>query len=70
MLNVLETLVDRRIWRSSILREVFDLTYADFAPAVGKSPAAVRQIAQRARAPRGRAAVGRCSEAAVSRAGR
>ncbi|MGW2229879.1 sigma factor-like helix-turn-helix DNA-binding protein, partial [Streptomyces formicae] len=33
-----------------VLREVFDLEYAEIAEAVGKSPAAVRQIAHRARA--------------------
>src|SRR5215213_3754491 len=32
-----------------VLREVFDLPYADIAPAVDKTPAAVRQIAHRAR---------------------
>jgi RNA polymerase sigma-70 factor (ECF subfamily) len=33
-----------------VLREVFDASYDDIAAAVGKSPAAVRQIAHRARA--------------------
>ena len=33
-----------------VLREVFDLGYDEIADAVGKSPAAVRQIAHRARA--------------------
>jgi RNA polymerase sigma-70 factor (ECF subfamily) len=33
-----------------VLREVFDLAYDEIAEAVGKSPAAVRQIAHRARA--------------------
>jgi RNA polymerase sigma-70 factor (ECF subfamily) len=33
-----------------VLREVFDLAYGEIAEAVGKSPAAVRQIAHRARA--------------------
>jgi len=33
-----------------VLREVFDLEYAEITEAVGKSPAAVRQIAHRARA--------------------
>jgi hypothetical protein len=33
-----------------VLREVFDLGYDEIAEAVGKSPAAVRQIAHRARA--------------------
>jgi RNA polymerase sigma-70 factor (ECF subfamily) len=32
-----------------VLREVFDLPYADIAAAVDKTPAAVRQIAHRAR---------------------
>jgi DNA-binding Lrp family transcriptional regulator len=46
---VLETLtpVERAVF---VLREVFDLEYAEIAEAVGKSPAAVRQIAHRARA--------------------
>jgi len=49
MLLVLETLtpVERAVF---VLREVFDLEYAEIAEAVGKSPAAVRQIAHRARA--------------------
>jgi hypothetical protein len=33
-----------------VLREVFDLSYDEIAEAVGKTPAAVRQIAHRARA--------------------
>jgi len=33
-----------------VLREVFDVAYDEIAEAVGKSPAAVRQIAHRARA--------------------
>jgi len=33
-----------------LVREVFDLTYDEIAEAVGKSPAAVRQVAHRARA--------------------
>jgi hypothetical protein len=33
-----------------VLREVFDLGYDEIAEAVGKSPAAIRQIAHRARA--------------------
>jgi RNA polymerase sigma-70 factor (ECF subfamily) len=49
MLLVLETLapVERVVF---VLREVFDLDYGEIAEAVGKSPAAVRQIAHRARA--------------------
>ncbi len=49
MLLVLETLAptERAVF---VLREVFDLEYAEIADAVGKSPAAVRQIAHRARA--------------------
>ncbi|MFI6784386.1 RNA polymerase sigma-70 factor [Micromonospora sp. NPDC050276] len=59
MLLVLETLAptERAVF---VLREVFDLAYDEIAEAVDKSPAAVRQIAHRARAhvaarrPRGR----------------
>ena len=49
MLLVLETLTptERAVF---VLRDVFDLEYAEIADAVGKSPAAVRQIAHRARA--------------------
>ena len=49
MLLVLETLTpnERAVF---VLREVFDLAYDEIAEAVGKSPAAVRQIAHRARA--------------------
>ncbi|WP_320773483.1 RNA polymerase sigma-70 factor [Streptomyces sp. CRN 30] len=49
MLMVLETLAptERAVF---VLREVFDLGYDEIAEAVGKSPAAVRQIAHRARA--------------------
>jgi len=49
MLVVLETLApaERAVF---VLREVFDLPYDEIAEAVGKSPAAVRQIARRARA--------------------
>ncbi|WP_328406216.1 RNA polymerase sigma-70 factor [Nocardia sp. NBC_00403] len=49
MLLVLETLAptERAIF---VLREVFDLAYNDIAEAVDKTPAAVRQIAHRARA--------------------
>jgi RNA polymerase sigma-70 factor (ECF subfamily) len=49
MLLVLETLTptERAVF---VLREVFDLPYDEIAEAVDKSPAAVRQIAHRARA--------------------
>ena len=48
MLLVLETLTptERAVF---LLREVFDLDYGELAEAVGKSEAAVRQIAHRAR---------------------
>ncbi len=48
MLTVLETLgpAERAVF---VLREVFDLPYDEVAAAVGKSPAAVRQIAHRAK---------------------
>jgi RNA polymerase sigma-70 factor (TIGR02957 family) len=48
MLTVLETLgpIERAVF---VLREVFDTPYEEIAEAVGKSPAAVRQIAHRAR---------------------
>ncbi len=48
MLLVLETLTptERAVF---VLREVFDLPYDDIADAVDKTPAAVRQIAHRAR---------------------
>ena len=48
MMLVLETLapVERAVF---VLREVFDLGYDEIAAAVDKSPAAVRQIAHRAR---------------------
>ena len=48
MLTVLETLTpaERAVF---VLREVFDVPYADIAAAVDKRPAAVRQIAHRAR---------------------
>jgi RNA polymerase sigma-70 factor (TIGR02957 family) len=48
MLLVLETLgpTERAVF---VLREVFDLPYDEIAEAVDKSPAAVRQIAHRAR---------------------
>src|SRR5580692_4371151 len=49
MLLVLETLTptERAVF---VLRDVFDLEYDEIADAVAKSPAAVRQIAHRARA--------------------
>ncbi|WP_051133345.1 RNA polymerase sigma-70 factor [Nocardia paucivorans] len=49
MLLVLETLAptERAVF---VLREVFDLSYDEIAEAVDKTPAAVRQIAHRARA--------------------
>jgi len=49
MLLVLETLTpaERAVF---VLREVFGLEYGEIAAAVGKTPAAVRQIAHRARA--------------------
>ncbi|WP_328540449.1 RNA polymerase sigma-70 factor [Streptomyces sp. NBC_00344] len=49
MLLVLETLTptERAVF---VLREVFELEYSEIAEAVDKSPAAVRQIAHRARA--------------------
>ncbi|WP_067898313.1 RNA polymerase sigma-70 factor [Nocardia vaccinii] len=49
MLLVLETLAptERAVF---VLREVFDLAYDEIAEAVGKTPAAARQIAHRARA--------------------
>ncbi|PBC70479.1 RNA polymerase sigma factor (sigma-70 family) [Streptomyces sp. TLI_235] len=48
VLTVLETLgpTERAVF---VLREVFDLPYGEIAAAVGKSAAAVRQIAKRAR---------------------
>jgi RNA polymerase sigma-70 factor (ECF subfamily) len=48
MLTVPETLApaERAVF---VLREVFDLPYADISAAVGKTPAAVRQIVHRAR---------------------
>ena len=48
MLTVLETLghVERAVF---VLRELFDTAYEEIAEAVDKSPAAVRQIAHRAR---------------------
>ena len=48
MLTVLETLApaERAVF---VLRDVFEISYDEIAEAVGKSPAAVRQIAHRAR---------------------
>ncbi|MDQ7807852.1 RNA polymerase sigma-70 factor [Amycolatopsis sp. A133] len=48
LMLVLETLAptERAVF---VLREVFDVSYDEIAEAVGKSPAAVRQIAHRAR---------------------
>ncbi|MCU1485577.1 MAG: subfamily polymerase sigma factor [Actinomycetia bacterium] len=48
MLTVLETLgpTERAVF---VLREVFDTPYEEIAEAIGKTPAAVRQIAHRAR---------------------
>lgn len=48
MLTVLETLTpaERVVF---VLREVFDMPYDEIAPALDKTPAAVRQIAHRAR---------------------
>ena len=54
MLTVLETLgpTERAVF---VLREVFDVPYDEIADAVGKTPAAVRQIAHRAKDARRRA---------------
>jgi RNA polymerase sigma-70 factor (TIGR02957 family) len=48
MLTVLETLrpTERAVF---VLREVFDVPYGEIAEAIGKTPAAVRQIGHRAR---------------------
>ena len=68
MLTVLETLgpVERAVF---LLREVFDVPYDEIAEAVGKSAAAVRQIAHRARehvtARRPRMSVSRAEQQAV-----
>ena len=68
MLTVLETLgpAERAVF---VLREVFDLPYEEIAAAIEKSPAAVRQIAHRARehvaARRPRMEVGRGEQRAV-----
>ncbi|MFI6847564.1 RNA polymerase sigma-70 factor [Kitasatospora sp. NBC_00085] len=68
MLTVLETLgpAERAVF---VLREVFELPYGEIAEAVGKSAAAVRQIARRARehvaARRPRTGVSRSEQRAV-----
>jgi RNA polymerase sigma-70 factor (ECF subfamily) len=68
MLTVLETLgpAERAVF---VLREVFDSPYDEIADALDKTPAAVRQIAHRARdhvaARRPRIAVGRDEQQAV-----
>ncbi|MFI1366360.1 RNA polymerase sigma-70 factor [Streptomyces griseochromogenes] len=68
MLTVLETLgpVERAVF---VLREVFDLPYGEIAEATGKSAAAVRQTARRARehvaARRPRVRVSRSEQRAV-----
>jgi RNA polymerase sigma-70 factor (TIGR02957 family) len=68
MLTVLETLrpAERAVF---VLREVFEMPYSEIAEAIGKSAAAVRQIARRARehvaARRPRAQVSRSEQQAV-----
>lgn len=68
MLTVLETLApaERAVF---VLRDVFDMPYEEIATAVGKAPAAVRQIAHRARehvaARRPRSSVSATEQAAV-----
>jgi RNA polymerase sigma-70 factor (ECF subfamily) len=68
MLTVLETLgpTERAVF---VLREVFEMPYGEIAEAVGKSAAAVRQIARRARehvaARRPRVRVSRLEQQAV-----
>lgn len=68
MLTVLETLgpAERAVF---VLRDVFDMPYEEIATAVGKTPAAVRQIAHRARehvaARRPRSSVSATEQAAV-----
>ncbi|WP_413751954.1 RNA polymerase sigma-70 factor [Streptomyces sp. R-74717] len=68
MLTVLETLgpTERAVF---VLREVFEMPYGEIAEAVGKSAAAVRQIARRSRehvaARRPRARVSRSEQQAV-----
>src|SRR5437763_14294056 len=69
MLTVLETLepTERAVF---VLREVFDMHYGEIAEAIGKSAAAVRQIAWRARehvaAGRPRVPVSRSEQQAVA----
>lgn len=69
MLTVLETLTptERAVF---VLREVFDLSYAEIASALGKSAATVRQIGHRARshvaARRPRVQVDRAEQQAVT----
>lgn len=68
MLTVLETLgpTERAVF---VLREVFEMSHGEIAEAIGKSPAAVRQIARRARehvaARRPRVRVSRSEQQAV-----
>ncbi|MFI6659605.1 RNA polymerase sigma-70 factor [Streptomyces sp. NPDC050523] len=68
MLTVLETLgpTERAVF---VLREVFEMPYGEIAEAVGKTPAAVRQIGRRARehvaARRPRVRVSRSEQEAV-----
>ena len=68
MLTVLETLgpTERAVF---VLREVFEMPYGEIAEAIGKSPAAARQIARRAReyvaARRPRVRVSRSEQQAV-----
>jgi RNA polymerase sigma-70 factor (TIGR02957 family) len=68
MLTVLETLTptERAVF---VLREAFEMPYGEIAQAVGKSAAAVRQVARRARehvaARRPRRPVGRAEQQAV-----
>jgi RNA polymerase sigma-70 factor (ECF subfamily) len=68
MLTVLETLgpAERAVF---VLREVFEMPYSEIAEAIGKSAAAVRQIARRAReyvaARRPRVQVSRSEQQAV-----
>lgn len=68
MLTVLETLgaTERAVF---VLREVFDVSYDEIADAIDKTPAAVRQIAHRAKehvaARRPRVAVDRAEQEAV-----
>jgi DNA-directed RNA polymerase specialized sigma24 family protein len=72
MLTVLETLgpKERAVF---VLREVFEMPYGEIAEAIGKSAAAVRQIARRARehvaARRPRVQVSRSEQQLVSARG-